>query len=442
MFRVFYKYSACIKIVTDDVTILCDPWIYGTAYYGTWSQFPECPQNSDFIGDFDYLYISHIHPDHYHPDSIRYLFAHFGPKPIIVADWAGLAPNYLLSKLRSDGFGDQAISVSSLTFPNTQITILPYSTGSKSDIDSYLFVTQLSTRYTLLNINDCSFSSLLAQQINSFIAKFQLTIRLLCLGYTGAGPYPQTYYSVAHEHDTLDRLASNKKAQFLQGYKDVINSIPSLYRLPFAGQYILTGELSFLNRFRGVSDALDVTLIDPQSIVLADGGNAYFDIQSLFASSQRHDKYVIPDHYSACDIYYWNKALNFMPSDAHLLRLLRNAICNAHAKSECTSDCIWRIYNCIDLTHQITTFDAHTFASSSPPLIEFNCNKDSNPLEISSSPIVTCSMFIDNKALFCALVGLTHWNNYEVGSVFNVRRYPDFFVPEMHAYLNFLSVIA
>ena len=39
------------------------------------------------------------------------------------------------------------------------------------------------------------------------------------------------------------------------------------------------------------------------------------------------------------------------------------------------------------------------------------------------------------------LTGITHWNNYEVGSVYQVRRVPDKFEPKMQAFLNFLSVI-
>ena len=33
--------------------------------------------------------------------------------------------------------------------------------------------------------------------------------------------------------------------------------IPSQFRLPFAGKYILKGKLAYLNRFRGVADALE-----------------------------------------------------------------------------------------------------------------------------------------------------------------------------------------
>ena len=57
MFRVYYKYSACIKICTQDVKILCDPWFGENAYDGTWTQFPKHKEFIEFIGDFDVIFI-------------------------------------------------------------------------------------------------------------------------------------------------------------------------------------------------------------------------------------------------------------------------------------------------------------------------------------------------------------------------------------------------
>jgi len=64
MFKVEYKYSACIKIITDDTRILCDPWFGSSAYEGTWHHFPPVKDTIGLVGDFDLIYVSHIHPDH------------------------------------------------------------------------------------------------------------------------------------------------------------------------------------------------------------------------------------------------------------------------------------------------------------------------------------------------------------------------------------------
>ena len=75
------------------------------------------------------------------------------------------------------------------------------------------------------------------------------------------------------------------------------------------------------------------------------------------------------------------------------------------------------------------------------PIITFNCNKDANPFDESPKKVIHSHLFIESKALFAVLTGVTHWNNYEIGSVFQVRRVPDKHNRAMQAYLNFLSVI-
>ena len=56
---------AGFRIDTQAGSVLCDPWV-NPAYFGSWFVFPD---NSGLdwaaIGDCDYLYISHLHKDHF-----------------------------------------------------------------------------------------------------------------------------------------------------------------------------------------------------------------------------------------------------------------------------------------------------------------------------------------------------------------------------------------
>jgi UDP-MurNAc hydroxylase len=58
---------AGLHIQTSGGTILCDPW-KNPAYFGSWSVFPD---NSgldwDRYGQVDFLYVSHLHRDHFDP---------------------------------------------------------------------------------------------------------------------------------------------------------------------------------------------------------------------------------------------------------------------------------------------------------------------------------------------------------------------------------------
>jgi len=62
---------AGLYIETRGGTILCDPW-KNPAYFDSWFVFPD---NSgldwDRYGQADYLYVSHLHKDHFDPELLR-----------------------------------------------------------------------------------------------------------------------------------------------------------------------------------------------------------------------------------------------------------------------------------------------------------------------------------------------------------------------------------
>jgi UDP-MurNAc hydroxylase len=62
---------ASVLIESAGGTILTDPWV-NPAYFGSWFPFPD---NSgldwDAIGQADYLFVSHLHRDHFDPEHLR-----------------------------------------------------------------------------------------------------------------------------------------------------------------------------------------------------------------------------------------------------------------------------------------------------------------------------------------------------------------------------------
>ena len=440
MFRVEYKYSACIKIVTDDLKILCDPWFGSNAYDGTWQQFPPIKDKYELIGDFDIIYLSHIHPDHYCSDTIKDLFKYLGDKKILIADWKE-HDNYLAKKITSDGFERNLLIANEFLQGDTSIKIIPNRTGSNSDIDSALIVSSLSSKKSVLNVNDCIYNDEFYEKINSVKSELGIEFTLFCLGYTGAGPYPQTYYSPIIQKNKLQELAERKKQQFFERYLKAISKIDSVKRLPFAGKYVLKGDLSVLNSYRGVADAVEVLNIDNDAVILDDGGDAYFDLENTGASATRTNAYHKFEYIPADADYSWRTSIGFTPTPTLLKRLLRKGIANAHSRSECFKDCYWSIY-AYDSPSQLVDIWSHERPwEHYEPLTTFNCNKNVDSKDISRPPKCHSHMFIESKALFAVLTGVTHWNNYEVGSVFQVRRIPDLHFPQMQSFLNFMTVI-
>ena len=310
-----------------------------------------------------------------------------------------------------------------------------------SDIDSAIIVSSKKLKKSVLNINDCIYNKIHFEKILNLKNKLNTEISLFCLGYTGAGPYPQTFYSPIIEQDILIKKATEKKNNFFERYKKAIQEIPSAKRLPFAGKYLLSGELSILNQFRGVADALEVKEFDDDAIVLDDSGNSFFDLEEMNSSNERSEFYRYPINQFNNRDYLWRTILNFNPSKVLLKRLLFQSIKRAHLKSECDENFFYSFYIYDNFEELKKIWLIKEPQNSYQLIITFNCNKNTNPFETNSEPKIHSHLFIESKALFAVLTGLTHWNNYDVGSVYQIRRKPDIYESNMVTYLNFLSVI-
>ena len=80
--------------------VLCDPWLSEGIYYGSWFHYPPLDTDVEAFGDVDYVYVSHIHPDHMDVATLRQL-----PKalPLLIHDYEDKPLLRILSGL---GFSD------------------------------------------------------------------------------------------------------------------------------------------------------------------------------------------------------------------------------------------------------------------------------------------------------------------------------------------------
>ncbi len=62
---------ASMRIDTPAGSILCDPWV-NPAYFASWFPFPDNSRlDWETLGDCDYLYVSHLHRDHFDAAHLR-----------------------------------------------------------------------------------------------------------------------------------------------------------------------------------------------------------------------------------------------------------------------------------------------------------------------------------------------------------------------------------
>jgi UDP-MurNAc hydroxylase len=68
--RITFLGHAGLHIETDSGSILCDPW-KSPAYFYSWFVFPDNSElDWDRYGKVDYLYVSHLHQDHFDPELL------------------------------------------------------------------------------------------------------------------------------------------------------------------------------------------------------------------------------------------------------------------------------------------------------------------------------------------------------------------------------------
>jgi UDP-MurNAc hydroxylase len=426
--EVKYLYSACIEVNCGGFKILTDPWFTDGAYDGAWYQFPKI-NPFQYITKPDLIYISHIHPDHYDPTFLKELIRRFGDVKILIPD---LDPNYLVFKGKSDGL--DLIPTRHFRNDKVELFIEENDTGSPSDIDSALIIRELSTGQLLLNLNDCIYNQSHVDTLQAIIKNNGNKIDLLALGYTGAGPYPQTYIDLDTQKDMLISEADKKKYSFFERYKRYTKEFVASFNLPFAGEYILGGKQSYLNDYRGVSDAFEIKLIDENAIVLSNGGN--INLNTKIVENERtapYDKNKLTQRIDSVkdEKYDYEKDIFISIDKINFMRLIKAAAIKAKYKSELDDEYHF-IFSILDKDSIIKCrFDLNTKECSVKPL-EINDEIGYDKFS---------EIKIDYRYFYGLLTTIYHWNNAEVGSHYFTNRHPlDNYESKVQSFLNFFSI--
>ena len=423
--NVKYIYSACVITTTPDLSILHDPWFTEGIYDGSWFHFPKIENPLESISDVDFIYISHIHPDHYDIDFLKSYFEKYGTKKILIANHS---PNRLAGKMRADGI-EPTILKDKLTIGNTTIEIVPHKTGSISDIDSAIVIKYQSSSnklHCVVNANDIIFDEGMRSSLMSVANEVDI---LLC-GYTGAGSYPQTYFDASDNQ--LNVEANNKKLVFFERYNTLVKTIDAKVNIPFAGKYILGGKLVGMNGFRGLADPVEILDFDEKAVVLADNGgeiNTSNLMPNLIRTNKydEHEKTKRMEQIKTIRMDYERLIAAEEIEQLPLKRLLFSATPNAVSKSECDED----YYFCIKLPNeQIAVINANKNETKSLSFAE--------KLELLPTP--RSEIIIDPRYLFGLLTHIYHWNNAAIGSQYNTRRKPNSFNRKAQAFLNYLAI--
>ncbi len=230
---------AGFHIQTKAGSILCDPWV-NPAYFASWFPFPDNSQLDWYtLGNCDYLYVSHLHKDHFAPANLA---------KHVNKDATVLLPDYPVPDLRRElealGFTKFFETEDSVKHRIGELDIMVIALRAPADGpigDSGLVVSDGET--TCFNMND-------ARPVDMDVLHDQFgKIDIHLLQYSGAIWYPMVY-------DIPKRTKSNfgkqKRQRGMDRCRSYIEQVDATWVVPSAGPPVfLDDELRYLNDDRG-----------------------------------------------------------------------------------------------------------------------------------------------------------------------------------------------
>ena len=259
----FYQ-SSTVLLETKNVKILSDPWLVDGELYGSWNHYPQIDFNPEAFDDLDYIYLSHIHQDHFSKKTLSQLSKKI---PVLIHNFESKA---LRENIKSMGFNVIELSHNERTHlkNGVYINILAADNCDPSVCYKYFGCAPLEVKFgstsidtmcvidddenIVVNTNDCPYD--LSYSAASIIKEKYSHIDMLLVGYTSASAYPQCFnLSSAEKLKEKNRL----QMDFLSKAENYLNLFKPKYFMPFAGRYTLSGKLTILNDNRGITELDD-----------------------------------------------------------------------------------------------------------------------------------------------------------------------------------------
>src|SRR5690242_6102736 len=238
-------------------SILCDPWV-NPAYFASWFPFPDnSTLDWDELGDCDYLYVSHLHRDHF---DAKNLAEHVNKDAVV------LLPDFPVPDLRNElqklgfhRFFETSDSVKHrLGGAGGDLDLMVIALRAPADGpigDSALVVSDGAT--TVFNMNDAR-----PVDLDVLASEFgHIDVHLL--QYSGAIWYPMVYDMPARAKESF---GTQKRQRQMDRARQYIAQVGATWVVPSAGPpCFLDPELRDLNDDHG-----DPANIFPDQVVFLD----------------------------------------------------------------------------------------------------------------------------------------------------------------------------
>jgi len=250
--------NSFIEVINEEIRILMDPWVT-TANEGSWAASKKGGEfiiNSLKTKEIDYIYISHLHTDHFDLNFLKKIRNKQKKKfKFIIKKFKD---NRLKNQIISNGFTEsEVVDIPEFEMfnlsKNSKIIILPQMSSSntkneyiKYDLDtSCIFIDENVSLYNQVDnpysIKDLKF--IMKRLQTKIKTKFDLAF----IPYCAASEFPQSFIN-------LKRLNEKKKLiDFrIKNFLSIAKNIDAKNIIPAGGTYLLDSIFSNLNKFLAI----------------------------------------------------------------------------------------------------------------------------------------------------------------------------------------------
>jgi len=409
--------NACgIFTGSKNTKILCDPWLVDGVFEDAWYHYPPLKTKISDVQKVDAIYVSHIHPDHYDEKNFKF------PKdiPIIILNEG---PNFLKKNLLKNGYSNFIEIKDDQTISFKEFKLTMYKPFTKHIFEESLLGNLIDSALVLndgditaINFNDNTPDEISCLNLNKRFKKIDLAM----LNYNAAGPYPSCFDNL----NESEKITENERI-LKRNFDHLCKIIPILKPvtvLPFAGSYIIGGKNYYKN------DYLGTTIWDQ----CADYLKTNLKYQTNILSLRENITY---------DIIKKMVDKNYIRIDVEEMKRYVKSLKNKKYDYENDADPdLLKLNNDLKLASEKMSERVKKFNISLKTNVFIKCNGEDIHIVKGEDQNRKLYCNLDLKLLRRILDKKAHWNNAEIGTHINFKRYPNKMEPDVHTCMSFFHL--